>query len=74
MLAKMRKKSFANLKKPLDKSPTMKYLLLIVRYLFPKKRWTIIQRINIVDHRNEKVGIKLVSQDQFGNIKTTTIA
>ena len=51
----------------------MKYLLLIVRHLFPKKYWTLYRTINIVNSKNEPTAVKLLLKDQFGNIKVKTI-
>lgn len=53
----------------------MKYLYLIIRHFFPKKKWTVIRKINVFD---EYLGDMpayciYVLQDQFGNIKKKKI-
>lgn len=54
----------------------MKYLLLIIRHLFPRRIWTDASKVNIgVEHEGgmpEKIVI--IQRDQFGNLRKFTIS
>jgi len=54
----------------------MKYLFLIIRHIFPRKRWKIIKVISTydTDDYGRVIGTlpiyrKITLQDQFGNVK-----
>jgi hypothetical protein len=52
----------------------MKYLFLIIRHMFPRKRWRIRRVISAVNNHGDIPEYQLVIQeDQFGNIKKTRI-
>jgi hypothetical protein len=52
----------------------MKYLYLIIRHCFPRKRWTVINTTSVIEGGQPENSIPvyylLTLQDQFGNIKT----
>lgn len=49
----------------------MKTLLLIIRHLFPRKKWKIIETVNIWegDHKQRPCEKIIISSDQFGNLR-----
>ncbi len=51
----------------------MKYLFMIVRHFFPRRRWVIIATGSIYDPDNgptgRPVGFYRILRDQFGNLK-----
>lgn len=47
----------------------MKYLYLIIRHIFPRKKWKIAYQTEMVNRRNEIIGYLLIYEDQFGNTK-----
>lgn len=52
----------------------MKYLYLIFRHFFPRKKWKEIKVVHVFDsddHRMNRnpIGMVIYLQDQFGNIK-----
>lgn len=54
----------------------MKYLFLLVRHLFPRRKWVIINEIQVYDDPSDsttKIGKILTLRDQFGNLKTKKI-
>ena len=53
----------------------MKYLYLIIRHIFPRKRWKEVERIGVSRHSGEGKdhALVIVLKDQFGNIKTKRI-
>jgi hypothetical protein len=55
----------------------MKYLYLIIRHIFPKKRpsiWKIKEKLSVINSRGETSGVIYVLTDQFGNIKQTKVS
>jgi len=54
----------------------MKYLYLLIRHMFPRKKWKVIHTTSVFEGNDAKVEGKLpiysilTMQDQFGNIKT----
>lgn len=48
----------------------MKYLYLIIRHIFPRKRWALEYRTEITNRWDENVGYVFIYKDQFGNRKT----
>ncbi len=50
----------------------MKYLFLIIRHMFPRRRWKIIKTNDII-YEGVKKGVVHTLQDQFGNIRTETV-
>lgn len=46
----------------------MKYLFLIIRHMFHRKRWTLVRESNLVLD-NKVVGRHRLLRDQFGNLK-----
>lgn len=53
----------------MDKSNPMKYLFLIIRHIFPRRRWRIVRELNYLKPNGGVCGKMYVLQDQFGNIK-----
>ena len=53
----------------------MKYLYLIIRHFFPRKRWQCVQVIDVKMSEADELPLyyKYVLQDQFGNIKKVKI-
>ena len=52
----------------------MKYLYLIIRHIFPRKRWKEVERIGVRHSADGKDhALVIVLKDQFGNIKTKRI-
>lgn len=49
----------------------MKYLYLIIRHIFPRKRWVIEHQTEITNGQNEFIGYMFICKDQFGNFKVT---
>ena len=48
----------------------MKYVFLIVRHIFPRRRWVVIEQCNIVRSKDKTViGTQKILRDQFGNLK-----
>ncbi len=57
----------------------MKYLLLIIQHLFPRKQWTEVQRYkimgeNVVGDGDIPIAIIIEQSDQFGNIRTRRVS
>lgn len=54
----------------------MKYLFLIIRHIFPRKRWTQIKEIPVHDYNDNgtlteyPIYRKILLRDQFGNLKS----
>jgi hypothetical protein len=53
----------------------MKTLLLIIRYLFPRKRWEIIKETKIYEKQGDARPCEeiIILRDQFGNLKLKRI-
>jgi hypothetical protein len=52
----------------------MKYLYLLIRHMFPRKKWELVDTINItMEGYKLPVERKLILKDQFGNIKVKKI-
>jgi hypothetical protein len=52
----------------------MKYLYLIIRHMFPRKRWKLVNELNACCAGTDRVITKiLIYQDQFGNVKQERI-
>jgi len=51
----------------------MKYLFLIIRHLFPRRRWVQVSKDSVNDVEGRLVGYIVTMRDQFGNIKTHQI-
>ena len=47
----------------------MKYLYLIIRHIFPRKRWIIEYKTEIC-REGRYIGYMFIYKDQFGNRKT----
>lgn len=55
-------------------SDFMKYLFLIIRHLFPRRRWKEVEVINAVDRLGDIPRYRIYRlQDQFGNMKTVRV-
>ena len=51
----------------------MKYIFLIIRHIFPRKRWREVNRLDIVKSSNKAIiGVSVEMVDQFGNRKFQT--
>lgn len=50
----------------------MKYLYLIIRHFFPRRKWRVIERATLT-YGNQPIGTLFTLQDQFGNIKTKKV-
>lgn len=50
----------------------MKYLFLIIRHLFPRRKWEVYRHIEMLDPSGSgiPIGRSVVLRDQFGNLKT----
>lgn len=50
----------------------MKYLLLIIRHLFPRKIWTETGTVKIwhPDDKERPIAFIVTQKDQFGNMRT----
>ncbi len=46
-----------------------KYLYCIIRHVFPRKRWEIVEIVEVVDEDRVRIGEKYILCDQFGNMK-----
>lgn len=51
----------------------MKYLYLIIRHVFPRKRWECIGNTDVMGSNGIPICVILTLQDQFGNIKLKKI-
>jgi hypothetical protein len=52
----------------------MKYLYLLIRHMFPRHKWEVIQSAKEISGRtNEHVATVYTLQDQFGNIKSKRV-
>jgi hypothetical protein len=53
----------------------MKTLLLVIRYLFPRKRWEIIKTTNVYQEQGAERPCEqiILMRDQFGNLKSKRI-
>lgn len=51
----------------------MKYLLLIIRHIWPRKIWKDIARTTVVDDYDMPQAIIVTQKDQFGNLRTFKI-
>jgi uncharacterized protein YnzC (UPF0291/DUF896 family) len=49
----------------------MKYLYLIIRHMFPRKIWTKVEEIQVIDEDGDNIYKKRIYKDQFGNVKMT---
>lgn len=51
----------------------MKYLYLIIRHMFPRRRWEYVDHIRYEANDFNPTRIVFITRDQFGNIKRTTV-
>jgi hypothetical protein len=50
----------------------MKYLLLIVRHFFPRRRWETVRKVEVFDvavSKKTPTAFITIQQDQFGNLR-----